>query len=192
MADNDRNAPDDDLPEGDTDDAPKILGLPKPLFIKVAIGIVVLALLGGGGAFFFMGSDETPSQDEAAAEATDEFGLVSSLANASKKDDAAKPATNAELAEKVMVLREEAIFLREENIELREYILELKTQQGPQQNAQQDPPPNTQKSTDDQRKPDTAFLNNYGNDANAFPPIVLDPPKPRPEPRWGEFKRPAP
>ncbi len=177
-----------DLPEGEGGDTPKILGLAKPLFIKIVIGVVIL-LLAGGGAFFFMGSDEPASKDGVEApEETDEFGLVSSLANAAKKDDAAKPATTTELAEKIMVLREEAISLREENIKLREYILELKTQQGPQQNVERPAP----SKTDAQRKPDTTFLNNYGSDANAFPPIEKDPPKPRPEPRWGEFKRPAP
>ena len=193
MAEKEENPTEGDLPDGEGADT-KILGLAKPLFIKVAIGVLVLIILGGAAAFFLIGSDEPPAPAEETTEASEpegEFGLINSLDQQSKgKDNPEKgAATPAEMSERIMVLREEAIMLREENLQLREQIFALQTELT---TIKGEGNPNS-KPTDgkQQRKPDTAFLNSYGDDANAFPPIETDLPKPKPKPRWGEFKRPA-
>jgi hypothetical protein len=178
VAEKEEKASEVDLPEAEGD-TPKILGLPKPLFLKVAIGLVVL-ILAGAGAFFLMGDEAVPAEE--AVEMIDEDKLVSTPDdNAESEDD---KIVDAETAEKMMALREQSVIIKEENVQLREYILELQAEIN-RINGQLANPANTQ------RKPNAAFLNNYGNDANAFPPIETEQPKPRPKPRWGEFKRPV-
>jgi hypothetical protein len=191
VAEKEENPSEGDLPDGEGADK-KILGLPKPLFIKVAIGVVVLITLAGAGAFFLMGSEDVPAVEEQAdtEEAAGEFGLVNSLeqnakGNAKPDDDAKTP---AKMSERIMTLREEAITRKEENLQLREQIFALQTELATLKN---DGSQTAKQPKSNQRKPDTAFLNSYGDDSNAFPPIETDPPKPKPEPRWGEFKRPA-
>ena len=192
MAEKEENPSEGDLPDGEGADK-KILGLAKPLFIKVAIGVLVLIILGGAAAFFLMGSDETPAPTEETTEAEEpagEFGLINSLDQQSKGKNKPKEGatTPAEMSERIMALREEAIMHKEENLQLREQIFALQTELA---TLKSEGNPNNKPANANQRKPDTAFLNSYGDDANAFPPIETDPPKPKPKPRWGEFKRPA-
>jgi hypothetical protein len=173
VADSERKTSEDDSPEGEATEAKKILGLAKPLFIKVAIGLFIL-LLAGSVPFFLISSaeDAPPEQSE-----------VTIPDSANNKSDKEKM---AEMAEKIMTQREQSVTLKEENIELREYILGLQTELNTLQNG-------VQKAREPraQRKPDTRFLNSYGDDSKSFPPIVTEKPKPRPDPSWGEFKRPA-
>lgn len=193
MAEKEENPTEGDLPDGEGADK-KILDLAKPLFIKVALGLVVLIILACAGAFFLMGSDEAPVPAEETTEADEtegEFGLVNSLEQKSKGKDKSNEgaATPAEMSERIIALREESIMHKEENLQLREQIFALQTELTTLKNSGT---PNNKQATGNQRKPDTAFLNSYGDDANAFPPIETDPLKPKPKPRWGEFKRPAP
>ena len=116
MDEKEENPSEGDLPDGEDADK-KILGLAKPLFIKVATGVLVLIILGGVAAFFLMGSDETPAPAEETTEAVEsegEFGLINSLDQQSKVNN--KPekeaTTPAEMSDRIMVLREEAIMLR--------------------------------------------------------------------------------
>lgn len=178
MADNDRNSSEDDLADGDAGEINKILGLPKPLFIKAAIGLTLL-ILAGGGAFFFLGSEEAIETIEVA----DDLLAPDGTAENNQAEMRSETADKTEMAERIMQLREESVVIKEENIQLREYILGLETEINALKSAA--------KPVNNQRKPDAAFLNSYGDDSNAFPPIVTEKPKPKPEPRWGEFKRPA-
>lgn len=173
MADSEKNTSEDDLPEGETAEGNKILGLAKPLFIKITIGLLIL-LLAGSGTFFFMSSSEEAPTEQSEMTIPDSDNI---------KSDKEKM---AEMAEKIMTQREESVTIKEENIQLREYILGLQTELNTLQNGVQ-----KGREPRGQRKPDTTFLNSYGDDSNSFPPIVTEKPKPRPDPRWGEFKRPA-
>lgn len=153
----------------------KLLGLPQPLVIKIAAGLLVI-ILAAIGYLFLMPADEPPVE-ETATEVIDEDNLIAEPNEAGNaSSDQTSSDTIAEMEAKVMELREQNMTLREENLTLREQILQLETAinannaQAQQQNGE-------------------AVLNNYGKDFKDLPPIETDPPKPRPKPSWGEFKR---
>jgi cytoskeletal protein RodZ len=174
----------------DVDIAPetkKILGLPRPLLIKVAIGLVVL-LIAAGGYFFFMAEDPSPVEDPAVAETevteTNNFFNPADKDSSTAKEDTAD-STNS--ASTVMDYREQSMSFREENLQLRERIFQLESELTAfKSNTKQNATTNTNTAA---TATNTSLLHNYGDDSQAFPPIITDPPKPRPEPKWGEFDR---
>lgn len=165
------NAEETDINVGEGE-VKKLLGLPQPLVIKIAAGLLVI-ILAAVGYLFLMPADEPPVE-ETASEVIDEDNLIAEPNNA--KSDRASSETIAEMESKVMDLREQNMTLREENLALREQILQLET-------AINTNNPQTQQQNGE------AVLNNYGKDFKDLPPIETDPPKPRPKPSWGEFKR---
>lgn len=165
------NAEETDIDAGEGE-VKKLLGLPQPLVIKIAAGLLVI-ILAAVGYLFLMPADEPPVE-ETASEVIDEDNLIADPNKA--KSDQASSKTIAEMESKVMDLREQNMTLREENLALREQILQLET-------AINTNNPQTQQQNGE------AVLNNYGKDFKDLPPIETDPPKPRPKPSWGEFKR---
>ena len=155
-------------------EAKKILGLPQPLLIKIAIGLVIL-LITVGGYFFFM-TEEPPVEEVAETEMIGEDLLI------------APPATedsgniDEETSSKMMELREQSMTVREENLQLREHILKLESELIALKNT-------NQQSVDKNTNLNASVINNYGDDSKAFPPIITEPTKPRPKPKWGEFER---
>ncbi len=171
MAENDKNQASDVELEDATDKTKMRFALPQSLLMKIALGLTVL-LLAAGTYFFFLADsspNETSNEDLLIAPTTQQ--------DADTESDATSMTTElAESQSQIMDLREQSMTLREENLQLRERIFELELEA------------KRKTTTQLNQAPDTAFINNYNN-TNAFPPVVTDPAKPRPKPKWGEFER---
>jgi flagellar basal body-associated protein FliL len=175
VADNDRDNASDDKQEGEGSEVKKRLGLPQPLLIKIGLGLIVL-LLAAGGYFFLMAEEPPVVEDAAETQMINEDQLIA------PPSPEATANAEEESADKVMALREQTMTLREENLQLRERIFQLESELTTFKEA-------NKQSAHKNNVVDSQFINNYGNDEKAFPPIITEPAKPRPKPKWGEFER---
>jgi hypothetical protein len=189
VADNEKDNPSDVSIEGDNADVKKLLGLPLPLLIKISIGVIII-LIAVGGYFFFMADNDLSANDATAEEVIEKDSLFFPSDNDSStaKENTAEPADSAS---KIMDYREQSMSFREENLQLRERIFQLESELSAVKNKTQQSAGSASVSVSERKTDiDTSLMHNYGDNSQTFPPIITDPPKPRPEPKWGEFERP--
>jgi len=165
-------AEEDDMPKTDIDgdeDVKKILGLAKPLFIKVAIALIVV-LLAAGAAVFFLTGEEPKPEDEVTEEVIDEDNLIDNAQDSEETEE------DAMESGQIQELQEQLQQIQDQNSKLNEQLDRIETRL-------------IQTQENNQKEASKAIVNNYGSTIKDFPPIDTEPPAPRPEPSWGDFKR---
>ena len=172
MADEDLKT---DIVDGEGEDgAKKLFGLPKKMVIIV--GAVLLLIIIGVTAFLLLGEEPEPEVEETTTEETVEDPESADGAE-STEPEAGEESPEVSVYITIDSLEQQLTTIQEQNLLIAESLKRMESYLASQSNSSQ-------------RQSYQQFLNQYGaeNDA-AFPPIVTEPPAPKPEPSWGDFKR---
>lgn len=152
-----------DVVDEDNGDVKTILGLAQPLFIKIAAAIIVVIMI-SIAAWFFLSAEPAPNpeSDDVIAE-----NLIEGEETEAEPDE--DTAALNDIQTHLQQVEQQNTQLIEQLNRIEQKLITMEDKQ--------------------QRINNQAILNQYSDD-KAFPPVMTEPAQPRPEPSWGEFKRP--
>lgn len=153
-----------DVVDENNDDVKKIVGVAQPLFIKIAAALILLIII-GIAAWFFLSAEQasTPENGEVIEEI---------LTDGEETDTESVPDEDTTALNDIQTQLQQ---VEQQNTQLLEQLSRIEQKLITMEDKQQ-------------RINSQTILNQYSDD-KAFPPVMTEPPQPRPEPSWGEFKR---